>query len=469
MTTELAISQDTLPPRSDAAADASAPDPRLAALTARFGDLGVLTSTLRRLALDLEAVIGSQLTAIIEAPEFKEMEARWAGLASVVWSKRNAQTVKIKLLDLNWDELSRDLHYTSETRKSVLFTLMGRRELDTLGGEPFGIAMLDRGLSMSLETEFDDLYTAQLICGLAEAVMCPIIMGVADDFFGETDAAWFTDCRRISNILNGEDYRGWQALRSVSNARFLGLVMPGTQLRGRYEDLDIGFRFHQWPSESDGLWASGCYAFLRTVVAEFLRCAWFGFLKLVGSDPGQGAVLAPTEHPIPAGCTRGERARIRMTRNTAHHYSEFGFIPLAESTKSNLPYFVGNRSVEDCNGSATREVITQLQSVMIACRIVHYVKVQIRGLIGQVTSPSECERILNDWFDPYISASIGSTEMQASFPLQGARVSVSEAPSDHARFQCEILVRPQYQIDNVMGDITLRTDFGAPKLGAVAA
>ena len=328
--------------------------------------------------------------------------------------------------------------------------------------------MLDHGLSMSVETEFDELYTAQLICSLSEAVMCPFITGVANDFFGETDAAWFTDGRRIASVLTGEDYHGWQALRRVSNARFLGIVMPQTQLRGRYEDLDIGFRFHQWPGESEGLWGSGCYDFLRTIIAEFLRCAWFGFLKLVGSVPGQGAVLAPTEHPIPEGCARGGRARIRMTRNLAHIYSELGFIPLAESAKTNMPYFVGNRSVEDCEGSTTREVITQLQSVMIACRIVHYVKVQIRALIGQVKSAAECERILNDWFDPYISSSSGSSELQARFPLQGARVTVSDAPSDHARFQCEIIVRPQYQIDNVMGDISLRTDFGTPKLGKAA-
>ena len=396
------------------------------------------------------------------------MEARWTGLASVVWAKRGAASVKVKLLDLSWEELSRDLHYTSDMRQAVLYKLMGQRELDTLGGEPFGLAMLDHELSMSLETEFDDLYTAQLVCALAEAVMCPIIMGVAQDFFGETDAAWLSDARRITNVLNSTDYRSWQTLRSLPNARFLALVMLRTQLRGRYEDLDIGFRFHQWPSESDGLWGSAGYDFLRTAIAEFLRCAWFGFLKLVGATPGEGAVLACTEHPIPKGCIRGVRAQLRMTRNLAHLYSELGFIPLAESPKTNLLYFVGNRSVTETGGSAAAEIVTQLQSVMIACRIVHYLKVQIRALIGQVKTSAECEQILNDWFDPYVSGSSSSNELQARFPLQGARVRVSESATDRARFQCEVIVRPQYQIDNVLGDITLRTDFGAGKLGKAA-
>lgn len=453
------------PPQKDAAADTPFEYYDLQKLKERFSNLEALTSFLRRAALDLDDVMSSQLTAIIEAPSFKMMEARWTGLASVVWAKRGSCLVKVKMLDLDWNTLSRDLHYTSEMRKSVLYMLMGQRELDTLGGEPFGIAMLDHTLSMSLDTEFDDLFTAQLVCSLAEAVMCPFVIGVADDFFGDTDAAWLTDARRISNILNGEEYRGWQALRQVPNARFLSLVMPSTQLRGRYEDLDIGFRFHQWPSESEGLWGSACYDFLRTTIAEFLRCAWFGFLKLVGASAGQGAVPGPTEHPIPLGCQRGGRARVRMTRNLAHMYSENGFIPLAESPKTNLPYFVGNRSVTATKGSPTAEVITQLQSVLIACRIVHYLKVQIRALIGQVQTVGECEQILNDWLEPYISASSSSNDEQARFPLQGARIQVTESESDSARFQCEVIVRPQYQIDNVLGDIALRTDFGTGKLG----
>ena len=463
-----AVFEEMDPPALTESGDLGEADPRLARLREKFTSMEAVTSLLRRVVLDIEDVLSSQLNAIIEAPSFRDLEGRWRGLASVVWAKKNAPMIKIKILDLDWDELSRDLHYNNEIRRSVLYRLLGQQELDTLGGEPFGIAMIDHGLSMSLETEFDELFTTQLICSMAEVCMCPIIMGVGDDFFGETDAAWFTDPQRITNILNGDEYRGWQTLRSLPNARFLGLVMAQTQLRGRYEDLDIGFRFHQWPSESHGLWASGCYDFLRSVIAEFCRCAWFGFLKLVTDEPGVGAVLAPTEHPLPQECARIMRARVRMTRNLAHVHAENGFIVIAESTKNNLLYFLGNRSVADCRGSTQMEVVTQLQSVMIACRIVHYVKVQIRTLIGQVKTAAECETILNNWFDPYVSPSSSSTELQARFPLQGARVTVSESASNSARFQCEVLVRPQYQIDNVLGDIMLKTDFGTGQLAETA-
>ena len=110
------------------------------------------------------------------------------------------------------------------------------------------------------------------------------------------------------------------------------------------------------------------------------------------------------------------------------------------------------------------EVVTQLQSVMIACRIVHYVKVRVRTLIGQVKTAAECEQTLNNWFDTYVSPSSSSIDLQAKYPLRGARVNVSDSASDAARFQCEVIVRPQYQIDNVLGDISLKTDFGPSSL-----
>jgi type VI secretion system protein ImpD len=443
-------------------------DQALSRLQDRFQTVEQLTSFLRRAVLDIERVLSKQLTEIIEAPSFQRLEGRWMGLASVVWAADVSSNIKIKILDLSWEELSRDLHYKNEIRRSVLYTLLGQRELDTLGGEPVGIAMIDHGLSMSLDTEFDDLYTAQLICSMAEACMCPIIMGVSDDFFGETDAAWFTDIRRVDSVLHGDEYRGWQTLRGVPNARFLGVVLSKTQLRGRYEDRDVGFFYHQQPSESQGLWASGCYDFLRTVIAEFHRCAWFGFLKLVSNKPGVGAVVGPSTHPVPIGCMRNARANIRMTRNQAHAYGDNGFMALAESTKNNMLYFVGNRTVTDCSGSSEKEIVTQMQSVMIACRIVHYIKVQIRALIGQVKTAAECEVILNNWFDAYVSPSSSSLELQAKYPLRGARVSVSDGASESARFQCNIVVRPQYQIDNVLGEIQLRTDFGTGSSGEPA-
>jgi type VI secretion system protein ImpD len=136
----------------------------LGRLTERFQTVDQLSSTMRRLVLDIEDRLNAQINAIIENEKFQILEARWMGLASVVWAKDHAANVKVKLLDLSWRELEQDLNYTSEIRKSLLFMRIGMQELDTLGGEPFGILMIDHELSMSLETDFDELYLAKPVC-----------------------------------------------------------------------------------------------------------------------------------------------------------------------------------------------------------------------------------------------------------------------------------------------------------------
>jgi type VI secretion system protein ImpD len=102
--------------------------------------------------------------------------------------------------------------------------------------------------------------------------------------------------------------------------------------------------------------------------------------------------------------------------------------------------------------------------VMIGCRMVHYIKVQIRHLIGQLQTAAECQAVVNNWLEDYVSTSSASLDQQARYPLRGAKVKISEDTATIARFQCEISIQPQYQIDHVLGEITLKTDFDASRL-----
>ncbi len=112
-------------------------------LKARFLSVAQLSSTLRILVLDIEDRLNAQINSIIEDEKFQTLEARWMGLASVVWAKDHAANVKVKLLDLSWPELEHDLNYTSVIRTSFLFMRIGIQELYTFVGEPFRILLFD--------------------------------------------------------------------------------------------------------------------------------------------------------------------------------------------------------------------------------------------------------------------------------------------------------------------------------------
>lgn len=414
-----------------------------------------------RMILAIDARLSAQLNTIMEHSKFRALEASWRGAEQVVAARAGSPEIHIKIFDQTWSELSRDLQSRLDSRRSVAFRNIATRELDTPGGEPFGILFIDHALNLSIDGEYDDFHTAELVCDLGAAAACPVIMGLAPDFFGEHDAAWLSDRRRITNILKSDEYRSWHALRRHPNARFLGIAWPEVLLRGRYEDCDAGFPFHQWPSQGAGVWGQGGIAFLCTVIAEFQRSAWFGFLKMVSNTPGEGAVVSFAATPLPADAYRDAVARLRLTRASGQFLSEQGFIPLCESLKSHHLYFVGNRSVSECGGSVSCEVLTQIQSVLIACRMVHYLKVLIRGLIGQIKSESECEVILNNWLDQYCAnVADGAPEILARYPLRSARAQVAlDMQGDGTRFTCAISIRPQYQVDNLLGDIAFTTDF----------
>lgn len=416
---------------------------------------------LGRMILAIDTRLSAQMNAILEHSKFRALEASWRGAEQVVAAGDGSPEIRIKIFDQTWSELSRDLQSRLDSRRSVAFRNIVTRELDTPGGEPFGLVFIDHALSLSIDNEYDDFHTAELVCDLGAGAACPVIMGLASDFFGENDAAWLTDHRRIGNILKSDEYRSWHALRRHPNARFLGLAWPEVLLRGRYEDCEAGFPFHQWPSQGEGVWGQGGIAFLCTVIAEFRRSAWFGFLKMVGNTPGEGAVVSFAKTPIPAGSHRVGVARLRLTRASGQFLSEQGLIPLCESLKSHDLYFVGNRSVSNCGGNVSCEVLTQIQSVLIACRIVHYLKVLIRSLIGQINSEAECEVILNNWLEQYCAnVADGAPEILARYPLRSARAQVvRDVQSDGTRFTCAISVRPQYQVDNLLGDIAFTTDF----------
>lgn len=422
---------------------------------------GDVRALIGRAILAVDARLSAQVHEILEAPRFRALEAAWRGLAVVVAAAGGAAGVKVKIFDQDWPDLSRDLNLGLDGRRSITRRNVVTRELDTPGGEPFGLLFVDHALSLSVEGAFDDFYTAQLLCDLGAAAACPVVLGLAPDFFGERDAAWLTDRRRIASILAGEEYRAWHLLRAHPNARFLGIAWPELLLRGRYEDADAGFPFHQWPSQAPGLWGHGGIAFLCTVIAEFRRCAWFGFLKMIGDAEGEGAVLALPDLPGPARTLRPAVARLRLTRGQGQFLSDQGLMPLCESLKSHALYFVGNRSVAECAGDPAAEVLTQVQSVLIGCRMVHYLKVLIRGLIGQIQSAGECELILNNWLEQYCaSVAEAAPEVLARYPLRSARAEVRDGGRGAARFTCAITLRPQYQVDNMLGDIALATEVG---------
>ncbi|MEH6578004.1 MAG: type VI secretion system contractile sheath large subunit [Amphritea sp.] len=425
----------------------------------------VLKANLNRIIARLDRQLSEQLSAIIHNPEYEALEAGWLNLRSLVDLPVNYQRVSIKLLDISWQELSQDLNTSNTLRRSVLYNHIGNRELNTLGGQPFGMVVVDHGISMEMGYDdlFDDLYTLELLGRLGEICLCPFILSPAEDFFGESGADWMSDIRRVGKILEGPDYTGWQHLRESTGSRFLGLALPQIQLRKAYSQRQTGFMFNESSVERPGLWGSAAFAFASIAIREFNRISWFGFMKSRWQELHQGALINLPANTPKDSCLQRPQPAVKLFGNLAGFYAEQGFIPICHSPMTDKYFFYGNNSVWQPGLSEQDRVSCQLQVTLMSCRIAHYLKVQIRGMIGSFQTASECELHLSRWLDDYSSNLVDANEsMLAKYPLSNARVTVKEqqGQGSHGRFICEVLMQPQYQFDHFSGEVLLSTDLG---------
>jgi len=425
----------------------------------------MLRAALNRLIAELDRQLSEQLSEIMQQPAFSKLEAGWRNLNSLVTLPVNYQRARVKLLDVSWQELSQDLNTCNALRGSALYNLIGNRELNTLGGLPFGLVVIDHEVSMEMgiDDDHDDLYTLELLGGLGSLCLCPFILAPADDFFGEADADWLSDVQRIEKILEGPDYTGWQRLRDQPSSRFVGLAMPKIRLRPEYRDRRIGFIFNERVGKRAGLWGSAAFAFAAVALREFNRLSWFGFMKSRWQERYQGALIN-----LPESADRGSplwqpQPAVRLFGNLAGFYARQGFVPISHSPLTDKYYFNGNNSVWKAGPKDDEQVICQVQTTLMICRIAHYLKVQIRSMIGSFHTAAECELFLSQWLDNYSSNVVANDEdILARYPLKKGRVRVKEVEGSHGRYVCEVLVQPQYQFDHFCGEVLLTTDLSPP-------
>lgn len=415
-----------------------------------------------RLIAEIDRRMSLQVSNIIHHPSFSQLESSWRGVETLAFLPVNYQKVRIKLLDVSWQELSHELNTAVSLKRTALYNFIANRELNTSGGQPFGMMVVNHNISMSVDSDYDDLYTVELLASLGLLCLCPFILSPEDAFFGESGADWLSDTQRIEKILQGPDFAAWQRLRSLNQGRFIGMAMPKVRLRQAYDRQSAtSFLFDESFQPSPGLWGSAAVLFASIALREFNRINWFGFMKSRWQDKLMGALVNVPVNGQGTLATYQPVADLSIYTDMGNFYAEQGFIPLCRSATTEKYFFRGNRSIWDKAKDDAELVAGQIQTTLMICRIAHFLKVQIRSMIGNFQSAEECERYLNDWLQKYTSNLLNADEAtMAKYPLSKSRVEVKEVQGESDRYVCNVLIQPQYQFDNVCGEVLLSTDLG---------
>lgn len=427
--------------------------------------------------VELDHRINDQLNAIIHHPKLQKLEASWRGLWYLAVQMESVKNAKLKVLDITWAEVVRDISRAMEFDQSQLFQKVYSEEYGTPGGEPYGVLVGDYEIhhKPSEGHPYDDITTLEGLAEIAAASFSPFIAGAAPELFGLDQ---FSDLRlplNLQAIFAQTEYVRWRSMRNKPDTRFVGLTLPRTLMRRPYRTTPgshkglffyekLGHNGHQ-----HYLWGNACYAFAGILIREFASVGWFGHIRGVPRDQIGGGIV--TNLPCDVFSTDSDDIAwkpvtdVVITDSIERDISNLGFVPLCQCYATPYVAFYSNPSIHMVKKGTNKEaeinarLAGMLQHVLCGSRVAHYIKVMIRDKIGSFISAQECENFLRDWLFQYTTGREDlDWETQARYPLREAAVKVNEHPAKPGYYTCTIHLVPHYQADQMVSELELVTE-----------
>lgn len=425
---------------------------------------------------DIDHLISDQINIIIHDPKFQKLEASWRGLWLLVEQADSNRKIKIKLLDINWAEVTKDIDRALEFDQSQLFNKIYNDEYGIPGGEPYGVIIGDYQISHkpSAKHPHDDISTLEGIAEIAAASFAPFIAGASSEIFGLDNFSKLGQPLNLKTIFSQTEYIKWSALRKRSDSRFIGLTLPRILMREPYRKKPGSYKglfFYEKTTGSKecSLWGNAAYAFGTILIREFANVGWFGHIRGVPRNHIGGGLLTSLSvddfETDAEGIAFKPSTEVIVTDALERELSDLGFIPLSQCYNVPFTAFFSNQSIQDPRSQSHRteminaKLSSMLQHVLCGARVAHYVKVIIRDKVGSFISAGECESHLQEWLHRYTTGRDDlEWEEQARYPLRRASVTVKEHPEKPGQYSCIIHIVPHYQVDQMVSELELVTE-----------
>ncbi len=445
-------------------------------------DHDLLALWLQRAVAQIDQLIIRQLNAVLHHRKYQNLERAWRSLFDLVVFSYGRKMVKIRVLDITWAEITKDVNRAIEFDQSQLFQKIYSEEYDKPGGEPYGVVLADFEVAHKPFEghRFNDIPTLEHLAEIASAAFSPILVNAAPELFEMDNFDRLSYPVNLKQLFSESDYIEWNRLREHPDTKFLGITLPRVLMRKPYE-LTIaphgGLLFSEREAlakEQNYLWGYANFALAKVLVREFAEVGWFSHIRgLLRDHQAGGAVDAMIVDsfttdarsiafkPVVECVFSDERERA---------LSEQGFIALCQCYDAPLGVFYSTPTIHkakqysDKSAANNARLSALLQHVLCGSRFAHYIKVMTRDMIGSVKRAEECERQLQNWLSQYVTSQEDSDwYLQARHPLREARVTVKEIPDKPGSFWTAIYLRPHYQADRLVSELHLTTEVTAPK------
>ncbi|QZH74556.1 MAG: type VI secretion system contractile sheath large subunit [Erythrobacter sp.] len=450
-------------------------DPRLALNADRAAHHERLMALANAAIVELDRRLGRTLDLILHHPDFQRLESLWRGTRWLLDSCDDPMVV-VRILDIRWIEIARDMERAMDFDQSKLFDLVYNEEYGHPGGRPYGMLVIDHALSHrpGRQGPTDDVVVLDGLADVAAAAFCPIVLGVHPSVM-ELDRFDDLDLRQdLAASLAHPSFRAWNRTRQRPDSRFLAAVMPHLLVREPWRGRDfprLGFSWDEKVNSPDDLcWLNGSFALGYVTMRAMANFRWPAAIRGI-VPPGEGGTVdGPVRHFLHAD-RHGVVARF-ATENAVSEAQEMalnnvGIIALRQMQHTGIAGFMNLPSMHsppDIGGDIAQmnaKMSSMINYILCVSRFAHYVKVMARDWVGSYKDAAQCETLLQRWLHKYTTDDDDpSAQQRVQYPLREARVSVRENPAKPGSYECEIALRPHYQLDQLTSEFRLTTVVG---------
>jgi type VI secretion system protein ImpD len=428
----------------------------------------------------IDWLVRHQINLILHHPRFQQLEASWRGLRYLVEQCNSEDGVKIRVLNVTWVELARDLERALEFDQSELFHKVYENEFGIAGGEPIGLLVGDYQIhgGPSQGHPVDDIAVLSAVSQVAAAAFAPFVAAAHPSLLGLRDFAELDRPLNLERVFEQKEYLRWRSFRDTEDARFVGLTMPRVLMRTPYDEDAPGLGRVVFSEETHSpesyLWGNAAYAFAAVLVRSFSQTRWPTDIRGVrrgipGTVEDGGGVVAGL--PAPGFGTDAEGVVYRFSTDVTvtdlqeRALSQLGFIPLCPCKETEFCAFYGNQSVQkpraysDPLATANARVSSMLQYILSASRFAHYLKVIARDKVGSFREPQELKNEISNWLVNYtLDDANATTDLKARYPLRGFEVKVRQNPAKPGVYFGDLLLLPHSQWDELSLGVRLVTE-----------
>ena len=423
---------------------------------------------------ELDRRLGRILNNILHHPRFQRLEALWRGLALLAERAEEDPEVQLRIIDMRWAELARDLLRAPEFDQSLFFQKVYSQEFDMPGGTPYSLVLADYPISHhAADSGTDDLTVLREISRVAAAAFCPVIFTPSPTLLELDRYEDFYDRQDVKDTFLQDSYQRFRAFQDTEDSRFVGFVIPNILLRTPYRSHalpELGFVFDEETDRRDsssGLWGGSIFALADVAIRSFSDTRWLAFMR--GTPEGLGGGLVNSLQRVGFD-TDGEGVIFRtpldvlMTDSQESQLNDLGFVVLRDCVYTPFAAFYNVPAVHQARErkkSAEVVLSTRINFILCVSRFAHYIKVIARDWIGKYQTAEECESALTNWIRQYCDGSDNSSAAhRARYPLKEARISVREIAEKPGSFSCTAVLRPHFQLDKVAAEFRLITEAG---------